>query len=78
MSHLCHLELLMVMLAATAGLRRSEAFGLQWEDVNFSEGSATSRPGYSSRMGRGTRACDSRLFRVTNLNEASDAPIGAI
>lgn len=31
MSHLCHLELLMVMLAATAGLRRSEAFGLQWK-----------------------------------------------
>ncbi|MEO6815802.1 MAG: site-specific integrase [Edaphobacter sp.] len=28
---------LMVMLAVTAGLRRSEVFGLQWRDVNFSE-----------------------------------------
>lgn len=27
---------LMVMLAVTAGLRRSELFGLQWRDVNFS------------------------------------------
>ena len=27
----------MVMLAVTAGLRRSELFGLQWEDVNFHE-----------------------------------------
>lgn len=28
---------LIVMLAVTAGLRRSEVFGLQWRDVNFSE-----------------------------------------
>jgi integrase len=27
---------LMVMLAVTAGLRRSELFGLKWADVNFS------------------------------------------